>query len=320
MAQRRHSKSIEWLIAQIDNQLKIFGRDRLNMTLREKVIFLTKIHEDFRDLGVSALAESGIASDNARERIRLYLIEYVGTVIDGVELQIVSGIAEFARRIRELRKESGYQIASGATPDPGTGIDLKPDQYLLVTVKPDSDASRRWHIANRIRRSGEGSQQRVLKFLIENVGKVVTTEELAYVAKNAKEYARRIRELRTEQGYSIATRFTGRPDLSVGQYILQSTERVAEPHDRKIPHDLQKDVYARDINKCRICGWTHEHWSAADPRILELHHLNPHRKHGANELKNLIVICSKCHDEVHAGKHAETVAKVKEYLWRMSSR
>ncbi len=319
MAKRRQPQSVDWLIKQIDSQLKKFGRDRHGLTLREKVVSLTKVHENFRDLGVSAVAESGIDDRNARERIRLYLIECVGTVIDSVELQVVSGIAEFARRIRELRIESGYQIASGASPDPGAGIELKPDQYLLVTAEPDPDVARRWHVANRIRRSGVGSRQRVLRFLMENAGKVVTTEELAYVAKDAKEFARRVRELRTEQGYLVATRFTGRPDLSVGQYVLQSTERVAEPHDRRIPDDVQKSVYTRDQNTCRICGWVRERWSVADPRILELHHLDQHQKGGANKAKNLAVICSKCHDEVHAGKHAKTVAKVREHLCRTSS-
>lgn len=202
----------------------------------------------------------------------------------------------------------------GASPDPESGIDLKPDQYILVDAEPGLDAARRWHVANRIRRSATGSQNRVLQYLLENIGKVVTTAELAYVAKEAKEYARRVRELRTEHGYPIATSFTGRPDLKVGQYVLQSNERVAEPHDRRIPESVQKAVYARDENTCRVCGWNLDQWSADDPRIFELHHLEHHEKHGGNVEKNLIVICSRCHDDVHRGKHSTVLEKIKQSL------
>jgi hypothetical protein len=247
------------------------------------------------------------------------LVEYEGTVIDGCELAVVSGISEYARRIRQLRVESGYQIASGATRDPEAGISLKPDQYLLVSKTPDKDAARRWHIVNRIRRSNLGVHQRLLEFLSENVGKPVTTEELAYVARNAREFARRVREIRTEQGYPIATRFTGRPDLCVGQYVLQSLDRVADPHDRHIPDSVQQAIYKRDDNCCRLCGWNHAKWSADDPRILELHHLEHHEDGGRNEEKNLVVLCSKCHDEIHAGKHKATLDKLKQAIWRMYS-
>ena len=140
-----------------------------------------------------------------------------------------------------------------------------------------------------------------MHFLKENVGQIVTSEEIAYVAK-ASEYGRRIRELRTEKGFSISTHFTGRPDLKMGEYILESTERVSEPHDRKIPFDVQKAVYERDRNTCLSCGWTHDKWTKRDPRILELHHVKEHVKGGKNTVNNLVVLCSKCHDKVHAKK------------------
>lgn len=314
MARKRRKRSVNWLITQIDGQLKAFGTDRGELTLREKVLALCEVYENVKDLGVNVIYEHGWDARAAVERIRLYLIEYEDTVLDGVEIAVVSGISDYPRRIRELRVESGYQIASGASPDPESGIDLKPDQYMLVDAEPDLDAARRWHVANRIRRSDVGSQKRLLQYLMENVGKILTTEELAYVAKEAKEYARRVRELRTEQGYSVATRFTGRPDLKVGQYVLQSTERIAEPHDRKIPETVQKAVYERDENTCRVCGWNHERWTAEDPRILELHHLEHHEDRGPNVESNLIVICSKCHDEVHGGRHSATLNKIKTAL------
>ncbi|MCP4592440.1 MAG: HNH endonuclease [bacterium] len=314
MARKRRRKSVDWLIRQIDAQLKSFGTERGNLTLRQKVLALCEVHENVKDLGVNVVHEHGWNACAAVERIRLYFIEHESIVLDSAEIAVVSGISDYPRRIRELRVESGYQIASGSSPDPDSGIVLKPDQYLLVDAAPDLDAARRWHAANRIRRSDVGSQKRLLQYFMENTGKVLTTEELAYVAKEAKEYARRVRELRTEQGYSVATRFTGRPDLKAGQYVLQSRERIAETHDRKIPEAVQKAVYERDSNACRVCAWNHERWNPEDPRILELHHLEHHENRGPNVESNLIVTCSKCHDEVHNGKHTSALKKIKTAL------
>jgi hypothetical protein len=300
MPKRRMQATVESLIHHIDGLLRGFDADRRSLSLREKVFRLVEILHSTKDLGVNVAREHGLNASGARERIRLYLVEYKEIPIGGVELEVVGGISEYARRVRELRVEEGYQIATGASPDPESGIDLSPDQYLLVTDTPDRDAARRWHVANRIRRMGTSAQARLLAYLRENVGHVVTTEELSYVAKDRTEFGRRVRELRTEGGWPVATHFTGRPDLHSGEYVLESQERIAEPHDRNIPHDVQKTVYARDRNTCRLCGWNRERWTAADPRILELHHLQHHRDRGPNEPHNLIVLCSRCHDDVHA--------------------
>ncbi len=165
-----------------------------------------------------------------------------------------------------------------------------------------------------------GSKQRVLAYFRESVGHVVTTEELAYVAKGAKEFARRSRELRTEDGYAIATRFTGRPDLGMGEYILLSAERIAEPHDRHIPEPVQKHVYERDRNTCRLCNWNQALWTPDDPRFLELHHLEAHETGGENIERNLAVVCNKCHDDVHAGRREREITKLREHQCRMYSK
>jgi hypothetical protein len=136
---------------------------------------------------------------------------------------------------------------------------------------------------------------------LQNVGQLVATEELAYVAK-ASEYGRRVRELRTEEGYPIATKLTGRPDLKMGEYVLESGERIAEPHDRRIPFEVQKAVYERTESTCELCGWNRGRWTREDPRILELHHISEHAEGGANVPENLLVLCSRCHDDIHAGR------------------
>ena len=124
---------------------------------------------------------------------------------------------------------------------------------------------------------------------------------MAYVAKT-REFGRRIRELRTEEGYSIATMFTGRTDLKMGEYVLEDIERIAESHDRKISFNIQRIVYDRANNTCQLCGWDRDKWKRDDPRILEIHHVEEHVDGGPNIPDNLVLLCSRCHDEVHAGR------------------
>jgi hypothetical protein len=291
---------IDDLISEVENNLDHYKRKYKGLSWRDKVLLLVKVSGSVKKLGINTNPKA--ANVGARERIRLYLQENVGIIITASELEVVSGISEYGRRVRELRVQDGYKILTGCSNDPEVDILLRPTEYVLLEKEPDITAARRWHIANRIRREKKGgSKGRLLQYLIENVGQLVTTEELAYVAK-AREFGRRIRELRTEEGYSIATRFTGRPDLKMGEYILEDLERIAEPHDRKIPFDIQRIVYERAKNTCQLCSWNRKKWKRDDPRILELHHVEEHAEGGLNIPDNLILLCSRCHDEVHAGR------------------
>jgi len=290
----------ELLVAEAEEVLSRYRVSYAGLSWREKVLLLVELSSRVKSLGVQSNPEA--ARLNARERIRLYLVEHVGVVISAPELQVVSGISEYGRRVRELRVEDGYKILTGHSDDPDAGVNIGPSQYLLLEAQPDATAARRWHVANRIRRERRGgSKGRLLRYLRENVGQIVTGEELAYVAR-ARQYGRRLRELRTEEGYAIATRFTGRPDLAMGEYVLETLDRIAQPHDRKIPFDVQKAVYERAANACELCGWSRQRWTRQDPRILELHHLQEHAAGGKNIPANLAVLCSRCHDEIHAGR------------------
>lgn len=292
--------AVDALITEVEARLADYKRDYTGLSWREKVILLVKVSGSVKRLG--KLTNPICATVGARERIRLYMLDNVGIVIAASELEVVSGISEYGRRIRELRVQDGYKILTGYSNDPEVGVQLKAGQYLLLDSEPDATAARRWHIANRIRKETEGgSKGRILRYLVENVGQVVSNEELVYVAK-AKEFGRRVRELRTEGGYAIATHFTGRPDLRMGEYVLESTDRIAEPHDRKIPYEVQKEVYDRARNICQLCGWSRERWTREDPRILELHHVTEHVDGGRNVPENLVVLCSRCHDDLHAGR------------------
>ena len=295
-----HETLVDQLVREAESVLARYGTSYRGLAWRGKVLLLVELGASVKNLGINTDRDaSGVG---ARERIRLYLVRHAGVVIAAAELEVVSGISEYGRRVRELRVQDGYRILTGHSNDPEAGLDLKPSDYLLLDPEPDICAARRWHIANRIRRQTRGgSRGRILRYMQQSVGQVLTSEELAYVGK-ARQYGRRVRELRTEDGYAIATRFTGRPDLRMGEYVLESNERIAQPHDRRIPYDVQKKVYAKADNKCELCGWSRALWTREDPRILELHHIKEHVKGGKNTPDNLAALCSRCHDGVHAGR------------------
>lgn len=308
MPRRCKQRDPEDLRTELIDLLHSFKDQLKTGTLREKVLALIPVVNRLKDLGCS-LVPKDIAK-SARDRILAYLIEYPCTVINGQELEVVAGISEWARRVRELRKQMGWNIINGVTAKEmrnaddfeieGVDVDsMGPDDYILLSTEQDRDAAHRWHVANDIRKSGKSVSEKVLEFLRANVGQPVTGEELRYVAKDKTEWARRIRELRTEQGWPVLTRASGLPNLPVGTYVLEE-DRQSPEHDRKIPDPVRRAVLRRDEYRCTECGWTHDDHNRSDPRHLELHHVKPHVEKGDNTENNLITLCTVCHDAVHS--------------------
>ena len=222
---------------------------------------------------------------------------------------VVSGIQEYARRVRELRVQFGWAIVSGVTAklmaeENELHIDsmdltlMGPADYIMLSTDQDRDAAHRWHLANEIRRENLSVRDKLLKFFRKNVGGKITGEELRYIAKDRTEWARRVRELRTEFGWPIVTKNTGRPDLEIGVYLLEA-DRQSPEHDRLIPDPVKREVLRRDKYKCKNCGWSHKEWNRSDPRHLELHHIQFHADGGQNIEENLLTVCTVCHDEIH---------------------
>jgi hypothetical protein len=297
--------------------LNNFAAELLKPDLRPKVLHLVPAFHKLRDLGASLIPKETARS--AADRIIAYLRAYPHQIVAGDELMVVSGIGEWARRVRELRVQFGWWIYSGvifrdmldddnASPDelasmtatlgrdPST---IKPDEYVLMREEADENAAYRWNVLNVLRRQRMSVKDKILEYLRKNVGKQITGEELRYLASDKKEWARRVRELRTEEGWPIATKSSGRPDLAVGVYVLEE-DRQSEPHDRDIPDPVRVEVLERDHFRCTVCGWHREQLRPGDPRtMLELHHKTFHRNKGANTADNLVTLCNVHHDEIH---------------------
>lgn len=301
MARKTRLDDPEQLRRQLIDLLTDFEQRLKQDNLREQVKSLIPAVYVLRDLGSSLVP--GSSTSSARDRILTYLRRFPFTVIAGDELGVVSGISEYARRVRELRVQFGWPIYSGITAremlseeDSYQAMDV--NDYILLGEQ-DRDAAHRWNVANTVRKLDLSVRDRILTYLRENEGKPVTGEELRYVAKGATEWGRRTRELRTEEGWPVATRSSGRPDLPVGTYILEA-DRQSLPHDRKIPDVVRVAVLERDDFSCQFCGWNPRQQSAGDPRsLLELHHVEHHVEKGSNALDNLVTLCNVHHDDIH---------------------
>ena len=311
MARRMRVGNPDQLRLKLINLLTDFEAELAGENLRGQVRALIPANYLMRDLGGSLLPAD--AGTSARDRLLAYLRRFPGEIIDGDELMIVAGISEYARRIRELRVEQGWPILSGNTAREQRGDaeidgslfddlppDMKPDQYLLQDSERDREAADRWHQANQIRKEKGGVRGKILKFLRANVGQRITSEELRYIAGNKSEWARRTRELRTEDGWPVTTRSSGDPTLPVGVYVLERDEQAPE-HDRHISELIRREVMRRDNWACRWrgCNWPHGYDTTVDRRFLEAHHIEHHVQGGTNTTDNLLTLCNLHHDEVH---------------------
>ncbi|MFI3198149.1 MAG: hypothetical protein QX196_07500, partial [Methylococcaceae bacterium] len=68
-----------------------------------------------------------------------------------------------------------------------------------------------------------GARGKLRAHFLANIGRVMDSEELRVIADNQSEWARRIRELRTEEGYLILTH-NDRSELKPGQYLLETAK------------------------------------------------------------------------------------------------
>lgn len=139
-----------------------------------------------------------------------------------------------------------------------------------------------------------GARDRIRDFFIENVGRVVTTQRIRRIG-GISEYARRIRELRDEEGYQIKSH-VDRADLKPGQYILETTVRKPVIA-RTISPQLRNEILERNGFTCQLCGAGPGDQDPFNPnRKVRLHidHIKPISQGGTDDKANLRVLCSAC--------------------------
>ena len=134
------------------------------------------------------------------------------------------------------------------------------------------------------------------EFFTQNIGQVLGSETLRTVA-GSSEWARRVRELRNEEGMNIVTH-NDRSDLKPGEYILLDL-KIKPAFERGISKETRAFVLNRNGFTCQMCGA-----AAGEPhpydegRKTRLHigHILDKSMGGMDEPSNLRAICSVCNE------------------------
>lgn len=125
----------------------------------------------------------------------------------------------------------------------------------------------------------------------------MNSRELRKVAGGISEWARRIRELRTEEGYQILTH-NDRQELKPGQYLLLSP-KPQPAFERAISKEVRALVLDRNGYTCQMCGAVAGEPHPYDPtRKTRLHigHVIDKSVGGTDDPSNLKAICSVCNE------------------------
>ncbi len=141
-----------------------------------------------------------------------------------------------------------------------------------------------------------GARAKLRKYFIANVGKILNSDDLREVA-GVSEWARRIRELRNEEGMNIQTH-NDRSELKPGQYILVDLNSVPS-FERNISKETRAFVLDRNGFTCQMCGAVAGELHPYDlNRKTRLHigHIIDKSQGGTDDPSNLRAICSVCNE------------------------
>lgn len=142
-----------------------------------------------------------------------------------------------------------------------------------------------------------GARGKLRAHFLANVGRVMDSDELRSVADNQSEWARRVRELRTEEGFLILTH-NDRSELKPGQYLLE-TAKPQPAFERTISKETRAYVLDRNGFTCQMCGAVagepHPYDQTRKTR-LHIGHVIDKSKGGSDEVSNLRAICSVCNE------------------------
>lgn len=145
-------------------------------------------------------------------------------------------------------------------------------------------------------KGSRGARAKLRDHFLTNLGKVLNSDELREVA-GISEWARRIRELRNEEGYQILTH-NDRSTLKPGEYLLENA-KPQPAFERSISKELRALVLDRNGFTCQMCGAVAGEPHPYDPsRKTRLHigHIVDKSQGGEDEPSNLRALCSVCNE------------------------
>ena len=143
----------------------------------------------------------------------------------------------------------------------------------------------------------QGSRVKLRAYFLANLGRVMDAQELRVAAGNISEWARRVRELRTEEGFQILTHHD-RAGLKPGEYLLENP-KPQPAFARAISKETRAFVLDRNGFTCQMCGAVAGELHPYDPtRKTRLHigHVMDKSLGGSDDASNLKAICSVCNE------------------------
>ncbi|HUQ95944.1 MAG TPA: HNH endonuclease signature motif containing protein [Bryobacteraceae bacterium] len=144
---------------------------------------------------------------------------------------------------------------------------------------------------------GKSSRKKLRAFFLANPGRIIHSAELREASGNASEWGRRVRELRTEEGYQILTH-NDRSDLKPGQYLLLDPKPLPA-FMRGISKETRAYVLDRNGFTCQMCGAVagEPHpFDASRKTRLHIGHIVDKSMGGGDDTGNLRAICSVCNE------------------------
>ena len=133
--------------------------------------------------------------------------------------------------------------------------------------------------------------------LLANIERAIESKELQEASGWKAEWARRVRELRDEEGWPILTH-NDSADLKPGEYLLKEIPppRKDVRFSRSISAKLRAEVLDRNGFTCQMCGLTPGDVDPFTDRKVRLHigHIVDKSLGGRDELTNLRTLCSTC--------------------------
>ena len=143
----------------------------------------------------------------------------------------------------------------------------------------------------------KGARTKLRAYFLEHIGEVLEAHTLQEVAGGISEWARRIRELRNEEGYMIQTH-NDRSDLKPGQYLLDDP-KPQPAFERTISKETRAFVLDRNGFTCQMCGAVagepHPYDSTRTTR-LHIGHIIDKSQGGTDDPSNLRALCSVCNE------------------------
>ena len=143
----------------------------------------------------------------------------------------------------------------------------------------------------------QGSKKLILEFFLQNIGKILESRQIQAASGGASEWARRVRELRNEDGYQILTH-KDRADLKPNQYLMETAKRIPG-FARNISKETRAWVLERNGYTCQMCGLAAGDIDPYNPTRtvrLTMGHILDKIKGGDDSPQNLRAICTNCNE------------------------